>query len=194
MLQEVNDNIPSELKILKSIKKISADTTNKEFMLQSDLKVIDFDKFSKKYAHKFKIPILPKTVDGLYISKNDEWTFIEFKNGSIKTVDIYRKIYDSLIMLVEMGYLTWENCRNNAQYIVVYNENEYGEKYLECRKEQNNLKIQSHIRSLAKQPRKLFDLKNLNGYLVNKTSTLTQIEFQAQFIDLKEKEEMRYLE
>ena len=34
----------------------------------------------------------------------------------------------------------------------------------------------------------------VGGHLVNKTSTLTQIEFQAQFIDLKEKEEKRYLE
>lgn len=158
MLQEVIDKIPSDLKILKSIKKISADTTNKEFMINSDLKVI------------------------------------EFKNGGIKTVDIYRKIYDSLIMLVEMEYITQKECRNNAQYIVVYNESEYGEKYLKCREEQSNLKIQKHVRSLAEQPRKLFDLNKLDGYLVNKTFTLTQKEFQEQFICIKEKEEMVYLE
>lgn len=188
MTQEVIDNIPSELKVLKSIKKISADTTNNKIMIQSDIKLISFDNFSKKYAHEFGIPLLPRTVDGLYISKKDEWTFIEFKNGSINTVDIYRKIYDSLIMLVQMGYITWEKCRKNAEYIVVYNETEYGEKYGQCQNEQSNLKIQKHIRGLAQQTRRLFDLKKIEGYLVNKTYTFTEIEFESQFIDLKEKE------
>ena len=38
------------------------------------------------------------------------------------------------------------------------------------------------------------DLNKLDGYLVNKTFTLTQKEFQEQFICIKEKEEMVYLE
>ncbi len=132
---------------------------------------------------------MPKTADALYISQSDEWTFIEFKNGSIKPADIYRKIYDSLIMLNQMGYACWEKCRKDFTYMVVYNENNFGEKYSQCNNEHSNLKIQRYIRKRAKQPRKLFNLDKLEGYLVKKTYTLNEQEFIQEFVKIKEKEE-----
>lgn len=53
--------------------------------------------YSKSVGLKGK----PMSNDALYASADGQWYFIEFKNGSVDKSDIFRKIYDSIIMLVE---------------------------------------------------------------------------------------------
>lgn len=55
------------------------------------------------------VPFAAKSTDALYIWQ-DEVYLIEFKTGEVDTDAMYRKLYDSCIMLVEAGVLTWNDC------------------------------------------------------------------------------------
>lgn len=106
-----------------TMKKASTDSTNKETMTESLIKVINFDKIPNIYAKGRGWKAVPKSNDALYKDINGRWYFIEFKNGSFKQNDMYRKIYDSLIMLIDMKIInTFEDIRNNFCYIFVYND------------------------------------------------------------------------
>ena len=101
-----------------TMKKASTDSTNKETMTESLIKVINFDKIPNIYAKGRGWKAVPKSNDALYKDINGRWYFIEFKNGSFKQNDMYRKIYDSLIMLIDMKIInTFEDIRNNFCYI-----------------------------------------------------------------------------
>ena len=67
------------------------------------------------------------TNDAFVISSDNKWYFIEFKNGSVDKADLYRKIYDSLIILLELGLMPDYSCiRGTVNYILVYNSEKYG--------------------------------------------------------------------
>lgn len=90
-------------------------------MSESCIKVVNFDKIPSVYSKGKGWKSVPKSNDVLYIS-NDQWYFIEFKNGSIDKANLYRKIYDSLIMLIELGIIaSLDDSRNKINYILVYN-------------------------------------------------------------------------
>ncbi|MGN0291031.1 MAG: hypothetical protein ACI4C5_03790 [Lachnospiraceae bacterium] len=73
MIKEVFDSLPKELQMKRTLKKVSEDTKNAEVMVDSELEVVDFDKFSRIYAHNQKIPCQPKTNDALYVTKEGKW-------------------------------------------------------------------------------------------------------------------------
>lgn len=184
MLQEVIDKIPEKLKNISTIKKVSKDETNNEILVDSDLQVINFDKFSKVYSKKFHLPVQPKSVDSIYIDENDKWYFVEFKNGEAKERDLYRKIYDSIIMLNQMELLEWNNCRENMSYILVYNEVEMEKRIGEngYNNSKSLDKIKRHIRNKANTERKLFKLHKLEGYLLENVRTLNVDEFNEEYL------------
>ena len=126
-----------------TMKKASTDSTNKETMTESLIKVINFDKIPNIYAKGRGWKAVPKSNDALYKDINGRWYFIEFKNGSFKQNDMYRKIYDSLIMLIDMKIInTFEDIRNNFCYIFVYND----EKNNKAQKTESLGKIYASIR------------------------------------------------
>ena len=61
-------------------------------MCESEMKVINFDKIPKAYNRGKGWSILPKSNDALYIDVKGQWYFIEFKNGSINSGEIYKKL------------------------------------------------------------------------------------------------------
>jgi len=188
MIKETIDKLPEQLNTIRTLKREFVDTTNKEFLVDSNLKVINFDQFSKKYSSKFHLPVQPKTNDALYIDQDGKWTFIEFKNGNMKPADIYRKLYDSLIMLNEFEFVSWEFSRKNITYILVYNEDEYNSQYGEgLQVSASRTKIYNGIRNRANQTRNLYDLKKLEGYLFESIYTYNQDEFKANFVEKYEK-------
>ena len=102
MTEEVISKLPEILKQhICTVKKASLDDSNKNNMSESQLKVINFDKIPSEYARGKGWLGVPKSNDALYIEETGGWNFIEFKNGSIKYEDIYRKLYDSIIMMME---------------------------------------------------------------------------------------------
>ena len=194
MIKEVYEELPEELQKKNTLKKVSEDTRNGQFMIDSSLEVVNFDKFSKIYAHRMGIPGQPKTNDALYVTEQRKWIFIEFKNGNMKAEDIYRKIYDSLIMVNELGIVDWDFCRKNVSYLLVYNEEKYNENFPKLQESENRSKLHRRIRQYGNTTRKLYGIYKLEGYILERTNTYTREEFKQQFVDKYEKIEAVYKE
>lgn len=188
MLEEVKNQLPDWLKdkSLCTLKKASCDDSKKEYMCNSKITVIDFDKIPKFYAKQKGIPSLPTSNDALYIDMDGNWYFIEFKNGSIDKSNIYRKLYDSLIMLLELGVITdLEFVRKQGHYILVYNsENDKVIPNSDGRNEHYR-----YIQSRSGVENRLFDVDKFEKYLFRSTHTYTKTEFIDKFVNHMEKQE-----
>ena len=159
MTEDVIRGLPDLLKRhVCTLKRASRDDTNHQEMCRSQLKVVDFDKIPKEYARGKGWKVVPKSNDALYISPEGKWYFIEFKNGSISLVDIYRKLYDSLIMLLELKILPdFEYIRKHIQYILVYNS----EKQERIPPSEGRDETYGYVSNRAKTERKLFGIEKL---------------------------------
>ncbi len=106
----------------------SYDETNNEYVSNSQIQVINFDKLKESYIHNLptqKPTSFPSSCDAL-LERNGIWYFIEFKNGSInpnKPHPIERKIYDSVAILLEFVDKHVDYSRTHIEFILVYNEN-----------------------------------------------------------------------
>lgn len=187
MTEAVINNLPELLrKHLCTLKKASMDTTNRQAMCESKIMVVNFDKIPNEYASGRGWSGVPKSNDALYIDTKNKWFFVEFKNGTVKKDEIYRKIYDSLIMLVELGLIpNLDFARNNINYILVYNE----EKTSKCPPSESRDITYGYFGKLAQTEKRLFDIDKFEKYLFHETHTYTKELFQEKFIDQKEKEE-----
>lgn len=187
MTDEVISKLPEVLRgHICTLKRASGDTTNNEYMCESGLKVINFDKIPDEYARGKGWTGVPKSNDALYIDMNENWFFIEFKNGKIVKDDIYRKIYDSLIMLIEWRIIPdFEFVREHIDYILVYN----GDKFKKIPPSQGREQTYGYFMELAQQEEKLFNIDKFEKYLFHKTHTYTKHLFEKYFIQTKEQEE-----
>lgn len=179
MTEENISKLPEIFKnCINTLKKTSQDETNSIYMTESCIKVINFDKIPKRYSKGKGWIGVPKSNDALYIS-NDKWYFIEFKNGSIDRAEIYRKLYDSLIMLIDMGIVeSLDYSRNNINYILVYNS----DKYSKVQKSESRDKNFAYFLELAEQEERLFDVDKFEGYLFNETHTYSKELFEKNFV------------
>lgn len=187
MTEEVISKLPGKLQdYICTLKKASMDTTKKHPMCESLIKVVDFDKIPNEYSRGRGWSGVPKSNDALYIDVQGKWFFIEFKNGTIQKDEVYRKIYDSLIMLMEWGLIpNFDFIRENINYILVYNEGKYGKVQQSQALDQNY----SYFMKLAQQEKRLFDIDKFENYLFKETHTYTPNLFEKNFVKLKEREE-----
>lgn len=187
MTEEVINKLPEELKHhICKLRKASTDKSNGIAMSGSALKVVDFDKIPKEYAGERGLKNLPKSNDALYIDIYGDWYFVEFKNGSVNKDDIYRKLYDSLIMLMEWKVIPDFNfIRKKIHYTLVYNGEKYGKVQASPAREQNF----AYFMRLAEQEEKLFDIDKFEGYLLKEAHTYTKELFESKFVRPKEQEE-----
>lgn len=187
MTEEVINKLPEEMKThICTLRKSSMDSTNNTPMCESDIKVVNFDKIPKEYSRKKGFKTLPKSNDALYIDDQGKWYFIEFKNGTIEKDDIYRKLYDSLIMLMEWGVISnFDFCRKTIHYILVYNEKKHSKTQLSPARDQNY----GYFMNLAQQEERLFGIDKFEEYLFKETHTYTKRLFEERFVRVKEQEE-----
>lgn len=107
----------------ESFRNVSIDTDNDEPMTFSNETVINFDKVKDCYVQVTSIIHTPKSADALFI-KDEEYYFIEFKNGAIAQRHVYevvQKAYDSMLMLLDIKEKTTSFSREKVHYILVYN-------------------------------------------------------------------------
>lgn len=180
MTEEDIEKLPEILKdYICTLKRASLDTANKQYMCESTIKVINFDKIPNAYAKGRGWKSVPNSNDALYISFENRWYFIEFKNGSIDKADLYRKIYDSVIMLLEMNIIPdIEFVRKNIEFILVYNSEKYGKIKPSPAREANF----NYILRRAGQEEKLFQVEKLEQYLLKETHTYTKELFNEKFV------------
>lgn len=101
------------------LKDVSFDDTNKISMIESDERVIDFDAVKNDYIKSLKLTRTPKSNDAL-AQRNETFYFIEFKSGHVKKHDIAKKIYDSLLILMDIISQGITFTRENVEFILVY--------------------------------------------------------------------------
>ena len=180
MTEEDIEKLPEILKdYICTLKRASLDTTNKQYRCESTIKVVNFDKIPNAYAKGRGWKSVPNSNDALYISFENRWYFIEFKNGSIDKADLYRKIYDSVIMLLEMNIIPdIEFVRKNIEFILVYNSEKYGKIKPSPAREANF----NYILRRAGQEEKLFQVEKLEQYLLKETHTYTKELFNEKFV------------
>lgn len=73
---------------VSTLKETSIDThdnNNIKYMTASEREAINFDNVKKEYIKNLALTDEPKSNDALFINKNDDLVFVEFKNGYMDT-------------------------------------------------------------------------------------------------------------
>ncbi|WP_169973521.1 MULTISPECIES: hypothetical protein [unclassified Campylobacter] len=152
-----------------TIKNISYDKENREYMSNSQLKIFNFDKVKDNFVRKYSFAKQPKSVDGC-IQKNDYVALIEFKNGKIDDKcknDVYDKIFSSVFILSAIADEKISNLKNICQFILVYNQSK-----------NRDFVISFNLNKDAKQQSKTFDLSGYEKLFFSKTHIFSQNDFE----------------
>lgn len=113
---------------IDTLKHTSADGSNSEYLSNSNLSVINFDKVKDSYCLNLKHNSSAKlhSNDALYVDKSkSKFIFIEFKNGKLEGQefkDVQLKISESLLMFNDIINENLSFDRANVNYILVYNK------------------------------------------------------------------------
>ena len=187
MTEEIITELPDILRNhICTMKKASFDSSKNISMCDSMLRVVNFDKIPAEYTRGKGWKFMPKSNDALYISIDGKWFFIEFKNGSIDCSDLFRKIYDSLIMLIELGIIPdLEFARQEFEYILVYSSEKYGKIPQSDGRDINY----SFVMKRAEMEEKLFGIEKLELYIFHETHTYTKKLFETNFLKPMEEQE-----
>lgn len=191
-----------------TLKDTSYDEDNKVYMVDCELEVCSFDDVKEWYV-KNRIPLAkpnPKSNDALFFDK-EEGFFIEFKNGKINNAvnfELNKKIYDSLLMLFDLGYVDSNGrevdsisyTRENMNYILVYNEEKYlqvgatrqtkegfDRQKVEVTASKHRDLLFSTVKKLANDELIKFGLDQFRNYLFKNVHTYTVKEFEENFIN-----------
>lgn len=106
----------------------SYDRNEKRSLVESEVKVINFDRVKTDFACINGISE-PKSVDSLAFDEQNNPVFIEFKNiapdalvKGDKKKDLTQKIYDSVLLYCTLYNENPAQIRTRGTYIIVYNE------------------------------------------------------------------------
>lgn len=148
------------------------------YMTDSMIKVIDFDSVKNQYIKETGVSYVPHSVDAIYISKDLDISFIEFKNGKISkkiNYDVFYKIYDSLLLFNDITGTTVSYCRKNVNFILVYNENKNSNE----QQESSKIQIAKYYSKKAKRNFVRFGLEQFEGLYFKNVFTYTESEFNT---------------
>lgn len=170
---------------------LDAGSSVTEYMTDSQIEVVDFDKVKKEYAGNLHLSIQPTSNDALYISTGSNDTFIEFKNGSLwqekKREEVRSKIYNSVLMLTDIIGENISYTRKHLNYILVYNETKNSDDEninvkTEVQDSQAREEISKSVFKLAKERKIRFGLERFKGYCFKEVATYTKEEFEQEFV------------
>jgi hypothetical protein len=187
MTEDIINDLPNILKKhICTLKKASLDDSNSSNMCESSLKVVNFDKIPNEYCRGKGWPNVPKSNDALYIRDDGSWHFVEFKNGTIDKSDLYRKLYDSIVMLIELEIIPdFDFSREKISYTLVYNSN----KYPRLQESESRSENFSYIIARAKMEEKLFEIEKFEKYFLKEAHTYSKELFIEKFVKPMEKDE-----
>lgn len=81
------------------------------------LTAVDFDDV-KEVWYNLRLFHQVRSADAFY-KNGDRYYLIEFKTGKPDNFDLHRKLYDSVIGLMENAVLSLDECRDKLQYLIV---------------------------------------------------------------------------
>lgn len=180
-------------KYINTLKETSLDGESSiaEYMTESQIEVVDFDKVKEEYAGNLHLSIRPTSNDALHIAAGSNDTFIEFKNGSLwqekKRAEVRSKIYNSVLMLTDIIGENISYTRKHLNYILVYNETKNPDEEninekTEVQDSQAREEISKSVFKLAKERKIRFGLDKFKGYCFKEVATYTKEEFEQEFV------------
>ena len=178
--------LKDNLSTLKETSKDKHDNDKIRYMTYSVREAIDFDGVKEDYIKDLGLEEVPSSNDALFVNKNKELVFIEFKNGKMdnRKYSVWKKIYDSIIILTGVLNTGIGNLRDNMEYILVYNEqaNE-GLKDIQDKKTYvqdsgSFNKIANTFGNLAGQEYVCFGIRMFEKYCFKKVHTYSKEEFE----------------
>ncbi|MGI6578839.1 MAG: hypothetical protein ACOX3H_01130 [Saccharofermentanales bacterium] len=154
----------------QSLKEISKDSTNSNFMCDLNINAVNFDKVKEKYVSDWHLPKIPKSVDAFLLQGNKS-VLIEFKNGYINKKEEYEvqeKMLHSLLIFCDITDETVSYTRKYLDFILVYNS-----------AKMNNLKyIKDRIFEKAEEKLILFGLEKFETLYFDNVYTYDKAEFE----------------
>lgn len=181
---------------VSTLKELSYDKSENEYMTDSEKEAINFDKVKDEYIQSLKLSDPPKSNDAILENGKDEIVFIEFKNGYIgKPYELRKKIYDSILIFSDITSLGISELRKNSEYILVYNEqknmnnndenlSEKMKSGLQIQNSKSYNKIVADITGFANKEIVRFRLDIFENYCFKKVHTYTEQEFEKYLSDL----------
>lgn len=164
-----------------TLKETSADTrdnTTTEYMVYSEMEVINFDIVKTKYMNSLSASEeCAKSCDAL-VQINNDIMFIEFKNGSMKhkNKNVRDKAKDSLLIFGDITGKTLSYTRKNLVFVLVYNPKQN-------LSERPSLdKIIDRINKKADTETIRFELEKLKGVYFRDVHTYTPEEFERNYL------------
>lgn len=154
----------------KSLKELSEDTANSEYMTESTMEAIDFDTVKESYTRKLKLPMSNAFSVDAILCKDNKIIFIEFKNGFMEKAtiqNVHDKVRDSLLILNAITDINVCTTQKEAEFILVYNE----------RKNNSKKNITNSIMKKAKKEMILFGLHRFETLYFKDVHTYTKQEF-----------------
>lgn len=193
-------DILKEKRFEVTLKETSYDKANKEYMCDLSCAAIDFDCLKDQFVRSFDLRNVsaPSSNDALIV-KDDEYIFIEFKNGHINpkiAFEIQKKIYDSFIILSDLCDEVLSDLKKKTSFILVYNGDKNDGHLLEGfnistrkkgkthERENSRNEIVNTLFGLANERLIRFNLEIFLDYLFKDVYTLTLEEFVEEYQDL----------
>lgn len=174
-------------KNLDTVKNISYDSANNEFMVNCREQIINFDKVTNSYLKSINHGIdCISSCDGLVFT-DDLWIFIEFKNVEISNAGKYykvkKKVPHSLNVFCDILGINISTTREKMIFILVYNK----DKNINCNHSNINCNskdfIIDHVHGKAKEEFVRFDLLKYKGVYFKEVHTFDVEEFCEYFYD-----------
>lgn len=177
---------------IKTLKECSRDTANSVAMVTSQVRAICFDDVKSQYIvsldprSRQKI----KSFDALLLEKSGDIDFIEFKNGCIDSHDAYeimQKIFDSLLIFLDVTERTLKDARRQVTFILVYNEKknkdlqkwEFDRQDFLIQQAPSRVELGKILANKADTHFIRFGLERFKGYCFKEVRTLTVTEFDT---------------
>lgn len=171
---------------LDTVKNISYDSANNEFMVNCREQIINFDKATNSYLESINHGIdCISSCDGLVFT-DDLWIFIEFKNGKISKTDNYykvkKKIPHSLNVFCDILGINISTTREKMIFILVYNKDKNKISDSECQNNSNSKDfIIGHVFDKANKDPIGFGLHKYKGVYFKEVHTFNVDEFCEYF-------------
>lgn len=108
-----------------------------------------------------------------------------------KVFDVYNKIYDSLLIFNDIVDKNISFCRENVNFILVYNESKNpSERGKEHKEDSSKARIGKYFASKANKKYVRFDLERFQKIYFQEVYTYTEKEFERNFLSKLKEEEL----
>ena len=166
---------------MKPLRKISEDTKNNTELISSDLPAVSFDDVKTQYTAALSCSDENAySVDAL-MQNGDRVLMIEFKNEEVKSGEIKRKIWDSLLIFCDITKKQVSDTRAETDFFLVYNKNKNELNHQEKKmisESENRDWLNSHVFRIAGQEIIRFDLSRFQGLYFREVHTYTTEQFE----------------